>query len=69
MYNPTELWWASNHKGATMNAHIDAHDLDTYVTHDYATNNGVRLHYAKIGEGPLVVMLHGFPHFWYYKRL
>ncbi len=47
---------------------IDARDFDTSVTHDYATNNGVRLHYAQMGEGPLVVMLHGFPDFWYTWR-
>jgi len=34
-------------------------------THGYATVNGVRLHYAEIGAGPLVVMLHGFPECWY----
>ena len=26
---------------------------------------GVRLHYATLGEGPLVLLLHGFPDFWY----
>lgn len=26
---------------------------------------GVHLHYVTIGEGPLVVLLHGFPDFWY----
>jgi len=35
------------------------------VTHEYADVNGVRLHYAKAGTGPLVVFLHGFPEFWY----
>jgi pimeloyl-ACP methyl ester carboxylesterase len=34
-------------------------------THGYATVNGVRLHYAEIGAGPLVVLLHGFPECWY----
>src|SRR5206468_7188793 len=34
-------------------------------THGYATANGVRLHYAEIGAGPLVVLLHGFPQCWY----
>jgi pimeloyl-ACP methyl ester carboxylesterase len=29
---------------------------------------GVRLHYAEAGEGPLVVLLHGFPAFWYSWR-
>jgi pimeloyl-ACP methyl ester carboxylesterase len=30
--------------------------------------NGVRLHYVEAGEGPLVVLLHGFPEFWYAWR-
>jgi pimeloyl-ACP methyl ester carboxylesterase len=25
----------------------------------------VRLHYVEAGEGPLVVLLHGFPEFWF----
>src|SRR5258708_16020597 len=25
----------------------------------------VRLHYVEAGAGPLIVLLHGFPHFWY----
>jgi pimeloyl-ACP methyl ester carboxylesterase/2-polyprenyl-6-methoxyphenol hydroxylase-like FAD-dependent oxidoreductase len=29
----------------------------------------VRLHYVETGEGPLVVLLHGFPEFWYSWRL
>jgi pimeloyl-ACP methyl ester carboxylesterase len=33
--------------------------------HNFATVNGVRLHYAELGEGPLVVLLHGFPECWY----
>ncbi|WP_285114227.1 alpha/beta hydrolase [Leifsonia sp. fls2-241-R2A-40a] len=27
--------------------------------------DGVRLHYVEAGTGPLVVLLHGFPEFWY----
>ncbi|WP_293903418.1 alpha/beta hydrolase [Phenylobacterium sp.] len=27
----------------------------------YATNNGVKIHYVVDGQGPLVVLLHGFP--------
>jgi epoxide hydrolase 4 len=37
-------------------------------THGYATVNGVRLHYAEMGSGPLVVLLHGFPECWYMWR-
>jgi pimeloyl-ACP methyl ester carboxylesterase len=35
------------------------------VSHEYATVNGQRLHYARAGSGPLIVFLHGFPEFWY----
>ena len=30
--------------------------------------DGVRLHYVEAGEGPLVVLLHGFPEFWWSWR-
>jgi len=36
--------------------------------HGFATNNGVRLHCATAGTGPLVVFLHGFPDFWFTWR-
>jgi hypothetical protein len=29
--------------------------------HDFAEVNGVELHYAHAGDGPLIVFLHGFP--------
>jgi pimeloyl-ACP methyl ester carboxylesterase len=35
------------------------------LSHQYADVNGVRLHYARSGRGPLMVFLHGFPEFWY----
>ena len=35
------------------------------IRHDYAEVNGVRLHYAHTGSGPLILFLHGFPEFWY----
>ncbi|HSG50210.1 MAG TPA: alpha/beta fold hydrolase [Longimicrobiales bacterium] len=38
------------------------------VEHGYAENGDVRIHYAAVGEGPLVVMIHGFPDFWYSWR-
>jgi pimeloyl-ACP methyl ester carboxylesterase len=34
----------------------------------FATVDGVRLHYVEAGEGPLVVLLHGFPEFWWAWR-
>jgi pimeloyl-ACP methyl ester carboxylesterase len=39
-------------------------DIERKVTHGYATNNGTRIHYARLGQGPLVVMIHGFPDCW-----
>mgnify|MGYP000051752031 CR=1 FL=1 len=30
----------------------------------YVSNKGVKIHYVVDGEGPLVVMIHGFPDYW-----
>jgi epoxide hydrolase 4 len=38
------------------------------VSHRFARVNGVRLHYVEAGSGPLVVLLHGCPEFWYSWR-
>src|SRR5262245_25873682 len=35
----------------------------------YAEIGDVKLHYVEAGEGPLIVLLHGFPEFWYGWRL
>jgi pimeloyl-ACP methyl ester carboxylesterase len=41
-------------------------DLFQRVGDGYADSNGVRIHYVTLGtRGPLVVMIHGFPDFWY----
>ena len=45
-----------------------AGDFDAQVTHGYADSNGVKIHYATVGSGPLIVMIHGFPDFWYTWR-
>ncbi len=37
-------------------------------THGYAENADVKIHFVTAGEGPLVVMLHGFPDYWYTWR-
>jgi pimeloyl-ACP methyl ester carboxylesterase len=36
--------------------------------HGGAVVNGVRLHYVEVGSGPPVILLHGFPEFWYSWR-
>jgi pimeloyl-ACP methyl ester carboxylesterase len=44
-------------------------DIYDRVTHGYAAaEGGVKIHYATLGTGPLVVMIHGFPDFWYSWR-
>ena len=43
-------------------------DLLGRVKHGYADSGGVKIHYAALGDGPLVVMLHGFPDYWYTWR-
>jgi len=36
--------------------------------HRFVAANGSRFHVAEAGEGPLVVLLHGFPQFWWAWR-
>ena len=43
--------------------------LGSDVREGYAEIGDVRLHYVEAGDGPLVVLLHGFPEFWYGWRL
>lgn len=48
----------------------DKREIEDHAEHLYAENDRTRLHYAAVGErgGPLVVMVHGFPDFWYTWR-
>jgi pimeloyl-ACP methyl ester carboxylesterase len=34
----------------------------------FADSSGVKIHYVTAGKGPLVVLIHGFPDFWYSWR-
>ena len=47
---------------------IQAASIDGRVKDGYADSNGVKIHYATLGSGPLIVMIHGFPDFWYTWR-
>ena len=42
--------------------------IATNWNHNYIQTNGIQLHYVTQGEGPLMLMLHGFPEFWYSWR-
>jgi pimeloyl-ACP methyl ester carboxylesterase len=55
--------------GAALAGQSASPDVFDRVKHGYATSEGgVKIHYASLGEGPLVVMIHGFPDFWYSWR-
>lgn len=41
---------------------------DDLGTDGYVDSGGVKIHYVTAGEGPLVVLIHGFPDFWYSWR-
>ena len=51
-------------------AHADNNDLDKKVEHGYADSGGIKIHFAALGpkDAPLVVMVHGFPDFWFTWR-
>lgn len=42
--------------------------ISTEISHRFVQTNGIRMHVAEQGEGPLVVLLHGFPESWYSWR-
>lgn len=45
-------------------------DIEKRVEDGYADSGGVKIHYAALGDkkNPLIVMIHGFPDFWYSWR-
>jgi pimeloyl-ACP methyl ester carboxylesterase len=49
----------------TLTASVEAQQLGE---DGYADSNGVKIHYVTVGKGPLVVMIHGFPDYWYSWR-
>src|SRR6202521_1107860 len=40
----------------------------TDITHRTIKTNGINMHVAEAGEGPLVLMIHGWPESWYSWR-
>lgn len=41
---------------------------DVGIGHRFVQTNGIRMHIAEQGEGPLVLLCHGFPESWYSWR-
>ena len=46
----------------------NAADLPKGAESKFAHANGIRMHYVKMGEGPLLILLHGWPQTWYEWR-
>ena len=44
-------------------------DVGTELREGYAQIGDTNLHYVEAGDGPLIVLLHGFPEFWFGWRL
>ncbi|MEO8458555.1 MAG: alpha/beta hydrolase [Chloroflexota bacterium] len=42
--------------------------MSAEITHRTVTTNGINMHIAEAGEGPLVLLVHGFPELWYSWR-
>jgi pimeloyl-ACP methyl ester carboxylesterase len=64
---------STTHHGADSNGQAAEHQEQGHwlggVREGYANLGEVQMHYVEAGEGPLVVLLHGFPEFWYGWRL
>lgn len=43
-------------------------DDPSRFTHRFVTANGIRIHCVEEGQGPLVILLHGYPFLWYLWR-
>ncbi|MEO6458042.1 MAG: alpha/beta fold hydrolase [Chloroflexia bacterium] len=65
-YAARRVAYAPADPGVTARANAAAHS-GPWI-HGHADLDGVRLHYAEMGSGPLVVLLHGFPQCWYAWR-
>ncbi len=44
------------------------HPVTRRVKDGYFENDGIRQHYVTLGEGKLIVLIHGIPEFWYSWR-
>jgi pimeloyl-ACP methyl ester carboxylesterase len=53
-----------------LNVFAAGDDIEKRVEDGYADSGGVKIHYAALGDkkNPLIVMIHGFPDFWYTWR-
>src|SRR5687767_8050777 len=58
----------ARHEAQHANHGVERRSVNAEVTHRSVPVNGVELHVAECGEGPLVLLCHGFPELWYSWR-
>lgn len=62
-------WMASGSSAQTASPSAAGSAADDGLgQHGFATSGDQRIHYVTKGEGPLIVMIHGFPDYWYTWR-
>lgn len=51
----------------TIRLHLEADAFPMEFEHNHIETNGIRLHVVQAGpkSGPPILLLHGFPEFWY----
>ena len=47
---------------------VDSANAAEFGKHGFADSKGVKIHYVTMGKGPLVILIHGFPDYWYSWR-
>ena len=62
---PAILMGASMNTDARANQPVSPQNIKQAVKEGFVDNGGVKIHYATIGQGPLVILIHGHPDFWY----
>src|SRR5687767_11488166 len=58
----------ARHEAQHANHGVERRSVNAEVTHRSVPVNGLELHVAECGEGPLVLLCHGFPELWYSWR-
>ena len=58
---------AADDKPKKDNDKLEAEEADL-GEHGFADSDGVKIHYVTSGQGPLIVLIHGFPDYWYSWR-
>lgn len=64
---PLLLWWIAICSQARVTQHANslAKASDTKFVSEMASVKGLTLHYVRVGSGPAVILIHGFPLDWF----